>query len=94
MLADGTMGELLQRWNYYYSGEAETLYREVEAHNARRVSLMLSVQVIGLGVLAIQAQRCLKEVPSLETRILGTLGNDKWPGCRDSKMPAAARRTR
>jgi signal transduction histidine kinase/ActR/RegA family two-component response regulator len=50
MLAEGTMANILRRWNYYYSGEAETLYREVEAHNAKRLSLLLSA---ALGVLSI-----------------------------------------
>ncbi|QOY91483.1 hybrid sensor histidine kinase/response regulator [Paludibaculum fermentans] len=47
MLSDGTMARLLRRWNYYYSGEAETMYRAQEAYSARRLSLMLAA-VLGL----------------------------------------------
>jgi signal transduction histidine kinase/ActR/RegA family two-component response regulator len=47
MLADGTMARVLRRWNYYYSGEAETIYRAQEAYSARRLSLMLAT-VLGL----------------------------------------------
>lgn len=50
MLADGTMARLLRRWNYYYSGEAETIFRANEADSARRLSLMLAA---GLGLLSI-----------------------------------------
>lgn len=47
MLADGTMSRLLRRWNYYYSGEAEAVFRAQEANSARRLSLMLAA-VLGL----------------------------------------------
>jgi signal transduction histidine kinase/CheY-like chemotaxis protein len=50
MLADGSMQAVLSRWNYYYSGEAEGLFREQEARSASRVSLALAVI---LGILAI-----------------------------------------
>lgn len=47
MFADGTMSRLLRRWNYYYSGEAEAVFRAQEANSARRLSLMLAA-VLGL----------------------------------------------
>ncbi|MGC4051207.1 MAG: ATP-binding protein [Paludibaculum sp.] len=47
MLKDGTMARILRRWNYYYSGEAEAVYRAEEANSARRLSLMLA-GVLGL----------------------------------------------
>ncbi|MGJ5820926.1 ATP-binding protein [Paludibaculum fermentans] len=50
MFADGTMSRMLRPWNYYYSGEAETVYRAQEANSARRLSLMLAAV---LGVLSI-----------------------------------------
>ena len=42
------MAKLLRRWNYYYSGEAETLFRAYEAQAAKRLSMRLSA---ALGVL-------------------------------------------
>ena len=50
MLADASMAYLLRRWNYYYSGEAETIFREAEAQSAKRVSYLL---VGALAVLAV-----------------------------------------
>ncbi|MCC6391296.1 MAG: response regulator [Bryobacterales bacterium] len=50
MLADGTLARILRRWNYYYSGEAEMLYREFEADHANRLSAMLAG---ALGVVSI-----------------------------------------
>ena len=48
MQADGTMARLLRRWNYYYSGEADTIYREMQARSAIRLANWLTA---GLGVL-------------------------------------------
>jgi len=42
MQADGTMARLLRRWNYYYSGEADTIYREMEARSAIRLASILT----------------------------------------------------
>ncbi|WP_321476763.1 ATP-binding protein [uncultured Paludibaculum sp.] len=50
MLSDGSMARILRRWNYYYSGEAETMYRAQEAYSARRISLVLAAF---LGLLSI-----------------------------------------
>jgi len=50
MLDDGSMQTILSRWNYYYSGEAEALFREEQARSASRVSLTLAVI---LGILSI-----------------------------------------
>jgi signal transduction histidine kinase/CheY-like chemotaxis protein len=47
MMADGAMRQLLQRWDYYYSGEAETLYSEAQARAATRTSLLLSTALAG-----------------------------------------------
>jgi ABC-type amino acid transport substrate-binding protein len=48
MQVDGTMARVLQRWNYYYSGEADTIYREMQARSAIRLAYWLTA---GLGVL-------------------------------------------
>lgn len=48
MQADGTMALVLRRWNYYYSGEADTIYREMQARSAIQLSHWLTA---GLGVL-------------------------------------------
>ena len=58
------------------------------------LSLMLAIQVIGLGVLAIQAQRYYEEVFSLGTRILRAVGKDGREGDSVSDMFAASRRVR
>jgi signal transduction histidine kinase/ActR/RegA family two-component response regulator len=50
MMADGTMQKLLRRWNFYYGGEAETLYREAQAQAATRLSRVLAG---GLAVLSV-----------------------------------------
>lgn len=50
MLADGSMQSVLSRWNYYYSGEAEALFREQQARAASKVSFTLAVI---LGILSI-----------------------------------------
>lgn len=50
MQADGTMARLLRRWNYYYSGEADTIFREMEARSANRLANILTA---GLGVLIV-----------------------------------------
>ena len=42
MQADGTMAKVLRRWNYYYSGEADTIYREMEARSATRIGYWLT----------------------------------------------------
>ena len=42
MLGDGSMSVILRHWAYYYGGEAETLFREAQAHRATRVSVLLS----------------------------------------------------
>ncbi|MBN9659019.1 MAG: response regulator [Acidobacteria bacterium] len=47
MFSDGTMSRLLRRWNYYYSGEAEAVFRAQEANSARLLSLALAA-VLGL----------------------------------------------
>ena len=46
MLADGTMRRILEKWDFFYGGEAETLFNESEARDATRISVTLS------GVLA------------------------------------------
>lgn len=65
MLADGTMARILRRWNYYYSGEAEMLYREMEAYHANRLSAMLAgalgVVSILLFVLLVRMRRAKQE---------------------------------
>jgi signal transduction histidine kinase/ActR/RegA family two-component response regulator len=50
MQADGTMARLVRRWNYYYSGEADTIYREMEARSAIRLANILTA---GMGVLIV-----------------------------------------
>ncbi len=52
MMADGVMRRLMGRWNYYYSGEAEALYKEEEARRAHQVSLTLAV-VLGMSALGL-----------------------------------------
>lgn len=58
------------------------------------VSLMLAIQVIGLGVLAIQAQRYFEDLFSLGTRILRAAGKDGWEGDSVVEMLTSARRSR
>jgi len=50
MQADGTMTQLLWRWNYFYGGEADALYRAEEANEAKQLSLRLAAT---LGVFSI-----------------------------------------
>lgn len=47
MLADGTTARLLNRWSYFYSGEAEILFREAEAYHAQRRGMLM---VVLLGI--------------------------------------------
>ncbi len=47
MIADGSMNRILQRWSYFYGGEAETIFRENETSLANRRSLLLA-GVLGL----------------------------------------------
>jgi len=42
MLADGTMRGILQKWDYFYGGESETLFNESQARKATRISVALS----------------------------------------------------
>ncbi len=48
MQADGTMARLLRKWNYYYSGEAETIYREMQARSAIHLSHWLTAGLVAL----------------------------------------------
>jgi signal transduction histidine kinase/ActR/RegA family two-component response regulator len=50
MMADGTMQRILRRWNYFYGGEAETLYGEAQAQAATRLTRILAG---GLAVLSV-----------------------------------------
>ncbi|MEO8663693.1 MAG: ATP-binding protein, partial [Bryobacteraceae bacterium] len=50
MMADHTMPELLRQWNYYYSGESETIYQEMQAQAATRIAQTLAG---ALGVAAL-----------------------------------------
>ena len=50
MMADGTTSRLLRPWNYFYGGEAETLFRIDEARAANRLSLFLAS---GLAVFSV-----------------------------------------
>jgi signal transduction histidine kinase/DNA-binding NarL/FixJ family response regulator len=47
MLADGTMQRILQKWDYFYGGEAETLFNEAQANRATRISVALSSVLAG-----------------------------------------------
>ncbi len=51
MLADGSMNGLATNWNYYYSGEAELIYKEKAARAAIRLSRGLIAILILLSVL-------------------------------------------
>jgi signal transduction histidine kinase/CheY-like chemotaxis protein len=51
MMADGSMRRLLDRWEYFYAGEAETLFSEAQARAATRLSLWLSGALAGGSVL-------------------------------------------
>jgi signal transduction histidine kinase/CheY-like chemotaxis protein len=51
MFADGTMEDILRRWSYFYSGEAETLYREEETLAANRLSGLLAAVLAILSCL-------------------------------------------
>jgi signal transduction histidine kinase/ActR/RegA family two-component response regulator len=42
MIADGTLGRMLRPWNYFYGGEAETLFRMEEARSANHLSQLLA----------------------------------------------------
>ena len=49
MLADGSVDRIMQRWSYFYGGEADALYRETEARTANRISYLLAG---GLAILS------------------------------------------
>ena len=51
MMADGEMRRLLEPWEYFYAGEAETLFSEARARAATRLSLWLSAALAGGSIL-------------------------------------------
>jgi signal transduction histidine kinase/ActR/RegA family two-component response regulator len=42
MLADGSMRRILKKWDFFYGGEAETLFNAAQARQATRISVALS----------------------------------------------------
>ena len=61
MQADGTMSLLLRRWNYFYSGEADTIYKEMQARSAIRLTNWLAagmaVLILALLILLVRIRR-------------------------------------
>ena len=51
MMADGAMRRVLQPWEYYYAGEAETLFSEARAQTATQLSMWLSAALAGGSIL-------------------------------------------
>jgi len=51
MMADGAMRRVLQPWEYYYAGEAETMFSEARARTATEVSMWLSAALAGGSIL-------------------------------------------
>ncbi len=47
MLAGGDMQTILKKWDYYYGGEAETLFGEEQARQLTRISLWLAAILAG-----------------------------------------------
>jgi signal transduction histidine kinase/ActR/RegA family two-component response regulator len=83
MLADGTTARLLNRWSYFYSGEAENLFRQEQAHAAQRRS-MLMVGLLGicctlLFVLAVRfrsAQRAAQSANRVKSHFVANMSHE------------------
>lgn len=83
MLADGTMGRLMRKWNYYYSGESEALFGEERARRASRVAQLLA-GTLGLVVVALlvlmarmrEARREAQAASAAKTQFLATMSHE------------------
>jgi signal transduction histidine kinase/ActR/RegA family two-component response regulator len=83
MLADGTMQQLMLRWNYYYSGEAEVLWNEEEASRANSISWALAC-VLGLAALVLlrllwrmqEARQEAQQASAAKTQFLSTMSHE------------------
>ena len=83
MLADGTMGRLMKKWNYYYSGEAEALYGEERARQAGRLAMLLAgiLAVVVMALLALvartrEARREAQAASAAKTQFLATMSHE------------------
>lgn len=83
MLDDGTTARLLSRWSYFYSGEAENLFRHEQARAAQRRS-MLMVALLGicctlLFVLAVRfraAQRAAQSANRVKSHFVASMSHE------------------
>lgn len=83
MLADGTMGRLMQKWNYYYSGEAEALFAEERTRRSGRLAMLLagslSIVVVALLVLVARTREARREAQAAsaaKTQFLATMSHE------------------
>ena len=83
MLADGSISRLTRRWNYYYSGEAETWYREGQARAAydvsRTLALILGASAVVLLLLLFRvrrAQRAALVANAAKSRFLASVSHE------------------
>ena len=83
MLDDGTMARLMHRWSYYYSGEAETLFREDQALAANRLSrklaaalALLSILLLALFLRVRRARRVAVAAGASKSRFLDSISHE------------------
>lgn len=83
MLRDGTMQRMLRPWNYYYSGEAELLFRESELFAATREAshMAAGLAVLALLLLAVmwrmrRASRGAREASQAKSRFLAAMSHE------------------
>ena len=83
MMADGAMPRLLRRWNYYYSGEADTVYQEMQARQAKETSLalaavlaMFTVLLLVLLVRVRRAQRAAMAANAAKSQFLARMSHE------------------
>ncbi len=83
MIADGTMARILKGWNFYYMGEAETVYQEMRARSAKQVSLALAAFLAVFAVLLLlllvrvrRAQRIAVAANAAKSQFLASMSHE------------------
>jgi signal transduction histidine kinase/ActR/RegA family two-component response regulator len=58
MLEDGSLERMMRKWSYYYSGETEMLFRQVEARTANHRSYLLAsiLAILSAGLLVLSVR--------------------------------------
>lgn len=83
MLADGSMARFMGPWNYYYSGETDSIYQQSRAEAARNLSVALawglatlSAVLLGLLIRVRRAQTEAEAANAAKTHFMASVSHE------------------